>query len=54
MIGGGSIVADHAVHQQPLGITTQLVRDAESSSSFFINYLALRSFGLVPFRLSST
>lgn len=51
MIGGSITQQLNQFINNPQGITTQLGTAMPSSSNFFINYLALRSFGLVPFRL---
>lgn len=51
MIGGSVSQQITQFINNPQGITTQLGTAMPSSSNFFINYLALRSFGLVPFRL---
>ena len=37
--------------ETPNNITSELGQRLPASSTFFINYLALRAFGLVPFRL---
>jgi Calcium-dependent channel, 7TM region, putative phosphate len=51
MIAGSIFQQIRALIEQPSRITDILGESLPTSSNFFINYLALRAFGLVPFRL---
>jgi hypothetical protein len=50
-IAGSLTVQIRRLIQNPSQITNVLGESLPTSSNFFINYVALRAFGLVPFRL---
>lgn len=51
MIAGSLTVQLQNLIEKPGSITDVLGESLATSSNFFINYVALRAFGLVPFRL---